>query len=166
MDGLHDVPYGGLLVAQLVQIAVAPTAEPRRGDLAGDREDGRGGGGRLLERGERGERAGPGGEEQRRHFPGDPAVRVGGEPGVVLDAESDVPEGGAAQRVEHAERVLAGQPEDGGRAEPLERLHDEVTAVAAGRRGQYGGGLRGGELRPVVVVVAHLASLFAFAAAI
>lgn len=156
MHGLHDVAEGRLLVAEFVQIAVAPAAESCGGDLAGDRQHGRGGGGRLLERGQRGQGAGPGGEEQGRHLAGDPAVGVGGEARVVLDAQSDVGEGGAAQRVEHAERVLAGQPEDGGGAESLEGLDDQVAAVASGRRVQGRLGLRGGELRPVVVVVTHL----------
>lgn len=52
--------------------------------------------------------------------------------------------------------MLAGQPEDGGGAEALEGLDDQVTAVAAGRHVQRRLRLRGGEPRPVVVVVAHL----------
>lgn len=52
--------------------------------------------------------------------------------------------------------MLAGQPEDGGGAEALEGLDDQVTAVAAGRYVQRRLRLRGGEPRPVVVVVAHL----------
>lgn len=145
VHGLHDVAERRLLVAEFVQIAVASAAEPGRRDLAGNREYRRAGGCRLLERGERGQGAGAGGEQQRGHFAGDPAVRVGGEARVVLDAQADVPERGAAQRVEHAERVLAGEAEDRGGAQPLEGLDDQVAAVAAGRRIQRGCGLLGGE---------------------
>ena len=106
-----------VLVREFVQIAVPSAAESRARDLAADGEDGRTRCGRLLERGQRGQRAGAGRQEQRGGLAGDPAVRVRREPGVVLDPQADVCEVGAAQRVEHAEGVLAGQAEDGGRAE-------------------------------------------------
>ncbi|GAA3484431.1 hypothetical protein GCM10018966_089630 [Streptomyces yanii] len=166
MDRLHDVAERRLLVPEFVQIAVAAAAQTRGRDLAGDGQYGGGRRRRLLERGEGGECARPGGEQQRRHFAGDPAVRVGGEARVVLDAQPDVREGGAAQRVEHAQRVLTGQPEDGGRAEALEGLDDEVTAVASGGRVQCGRDLLGGELRALVVVVVGHLPCVPFAAAI
>ena len=135
VDGLHHAPERGGLVGEFVQVAVAAAAEPGGRDLAADRQDGGGGRRRLLERGQRGQRARAGGQEQRGRLAGDPAVRVRREARVVLHPQADVPQVGAAQRVEHAERVLAGQAEDGGRAEPGQRLHDQVSAVAAGRAG-------------------------------
>ncbi|CAM5238152.1 hypothetical protein STENM223S_00345 [Streptomyces tendae] len=53
--------------------------------------------------------------------------------------------------------MLAGQAEDGGRAEPGQGLHDEVSAVAAGRRVQCGLRLCGGRTEYQVVVVGHFA---------
>src|SRR5690606_31111207 len=84
VDGLHHAAERGRLVGEFVQVAVAAAAESGRGDLAADGEDGGGGGRRLLERGQRGERAGAGGQQQRGRLAGDAAVRVGGEAGVVL----------------------------------------------------------------------------------
>jgi agmatinase len=63
--------------------------------------------------------------------------------------------------VEDGQRVLAGHSEDGGRAEPGERLHDQVPAVAAGRRVQRRLGLRGGGAEHQVVVVGHRVRAFA-----
>lgn len=53
--------------------------------------------------------------------------------------------------------MLAGQPEDGGRAEPGQGLHDQVSAVASGGRIQSSGGLRLSRPEHQVVVVSHFA---------
>lgn len=130
VDGLHHTPERRLLVREFVQIAVAAAAQSGGRDLAADREDGRRGRRRLLERGQGGEGAGAGGEQQRGRLPGDPPVRVRRETRVVLHPQADVPQVRPPQRVEHAERVLARQAEDGRRAETGEGLHDQVPAIA------------------------------------
>ncbi len=140
-----------------MQIAVAAAAQARGRDLAADGEDGGGGGGRLLERGQGGQRAGAGRQQQRGRLAGDPAVGVRREPGVVLHPQPDVAQIAAAQRVEHAEGVLAGQAEDGGGTEPGQCLHDQVSAGAAGGRVQRGLRLGGGGAEHQVVVVSHFA---------
>ena len=65
VDGLDDAAERGRLVGQFVQVAVPAAAQAGGRDLAADRQHGRGGGRRLLERGERGQRARAGGEQQR-----------------------------------------------------------------------------------------------------
>ncbi len=62
---------------------------------------------------------------------------------------------GAAQCVEHGQGVLAGQAEDGGRAERGQGLHDQVSAGAAGGRMERGLRLGGGRTEDQVVVVGH-----------
>ncbi|GLX18428.1 hypothetical protein Slala02_44670 [Streptomyces lavendulae subsp. lavendulae] len=51
--------------------------------------------------------------------------------------------------------MLAGQAEDGGGAEPAQRLHDQVPARAARRRRQGGRRLGLGGTEYQVVVVRH-----------
>lgn len=154
---LHHAPERGRLVREFVQIAVTAAAQTGGRDLAADRQDRRRGRGRLLESGQGRQRAGAGRQQQRRRLPRDPAVRVRREARVVLHPQADVAQIGPPQRVEHAERVLAGQAEDGRRAERGQRLHDQVSAAAAGRRVQRGLGLGGGRAEHQVVVVSHCA---------
>ena len=81
-------------------------------------------------------------------------------------AQTDVAQIAAAQGVEHAEGVLAGEAEDRRRAERRQRLHDQVPAVAAGRRIEGGLRLGGRGAEHQVVVVSHFASESFRAAAI
>ncbi|CAM5535519.1 hypothetical protein SHIRM173S_11731 [Streptomyces hirsutus] len=62
--------------------------------------------------------------------------------------------------------MLAGQPEDGGRAEAGQGFHDQVSAGAAGGRIERGLRLCGGRAEHQVVVVGHLPSFSLRAAAI
>ncbi len=161
VHGLDDPAEGRGLVLQLMEVTAAAPAESVGRDLAADRQHRRGGGGRLLQRGQRGQRAGPGGQQERGGLTGDPAVRVRREGRVVLDPQADGAQVGPAQRVEDRQDVLAGQGEDGGRAQPGERLHDHVPAVAAGRRVQGRLRLRGRRAEHQVVVVGHCVRAFA-----
>ena len=133
--GLGDVAGRGLLVVQLVQHALAPGTEPGQRDLRGDHEHRHTRGVRLLQAGQRGERARAGGQEQDADLAGGPGVPVRGEGGVVLHAVRDELQRGAGQGVEEAEGVLARDAEDRPRAQGVERLHGQVAAVAPrGRR--------------------------------
>lgn len=158
VDGLHHAAEGRGLVGEFVQVAVASAAQAGRRDLAADRQYGGGGRPCLLEGGQGGEGPRAGRQEQRSGLTGDAAVRVGRETGVVLHPQADVAQIRSAQGVEHAEGVLAGQAEDGGRAERGQGLHDQVSAVAAGGRVQRGLRLGGGRTEYQVVVVGHCAA--------
>ena len=106
---------------------------PSERDLAGDHQHRHARGVGLLQRAERGQRAGTGGQEQHADLAGGPGVPVGAERGVVLHPGGDEVQVAAADRVEQAQRVLAGDAEDGLGAQRLKGLDDEVAAVAHGR---------------------------------
>ncbi len=108
---LGDVGGAALLIVELVQHAPAQTETGAR-HLAGDDEQRHARRVRLLQRAECGQRTGSGGQEQHADFACGPGVSVGAERRVVLDARADEGQVAAPDRVEQAERVLAGDAED------------------------------------------------------
>ena len=128
--GLGDVRGRGLLVIELVQHALAAGAQSVQRNLAGHHDDRHAGRVGFLQAGERGQRAGTRGQEEHAHLSGRPRVAVGGEGRVVFHAGGNEVQVRTGQGVKEPQGVLARDAEDGLGAERLERLDDEVAAVA------------------------------------
>ena len=116
-------------------------ADHAAGDLAGDGDKGNGVHHGVGEAGDEVGGAGAGGGDADAGEAGGAGKALGGEGAALLVAREDVADhGGARQRLVDLHRRAAGIGEDGGHALALERLDEDVGALA----GLAGGGAAAG----------------------
>ena len=113
-------------LCQALEISVGELFETHTGELvrAGEYP-------KINFGGERHQRTGAGGDEERRNRAGRARVAVGSECSRELGAAPDVPQGRGAERVEEGKSMLAGDAETALGAQRTQRFDDDVAAGAA-----------------------------------